>query len=113
MAVRLGGSPSTPKEIEPPVALMISGSDAFTIVDYILSIGQGCQKTKPIDSRRLPGFQKKSPTVLQTIWSNPWVHVDSTDSFFPDREKGLEIVPEGNPLKNWNVGIMGSKVGKK
>jgi hypothetical protein len=63
-------------------------------------------ETKPIASRRLPGLQEKSPTVLQTIGSNPWVHVDSTDSFFPDREKGLEIVPEGNPLKNWIVGMV-------
>jgi hypothetical protein len=69
-------------------------------------MGQEYQKTKPIASRRLPGFQKKSPTALQTIGSNPWVYIDSTDSFFPDREKGLEIVPEGNLLKNWNVGLL-------
>jgi hypothetical protein len=57
-------------------------------------MGQGYQKAKPIASRRLPGFQKKSPTILQTIGSNSWVHVDSTNSFFPDREKGLEISRE-------------------
>jgi hypothetical protein len=81
-------------------------------------MGQGCHKTKAIVSRRLSGFQEKSPTILQTIGSNPWVHAQSTNSFFCAREKGLEIVPEGNLLKNWNVGLLewlitGIKVGKK
>jgi hypothetical protein len=85
---------------------MISGSDGLALDGSCFSWRQEYRETKPIASRRLPGFQQKSPTIFQTIGSNPWVHVDSTDSFFPAREKGLEIVPEGNPLKNWNVELL-------